>query len=232
MPDRAHIGLDNPAFHGRLRHPVPRVQTRPAIIYKQARPSARYVNDVIAAPRPSATRPEPKTRKTIDDRSQFRHFVESSLRQDPPAQEKTVPTATELQQFTRPAAPKQQRSHVLRRQLVQAPTAGATGLLRQLKGYSRLQMALVGMACFVFVLGLTVGIQGLQANHAAAAQISVLSQKPKPATTTGQASSGATAPSTTKPAGSSLSQYVVAPDLPRYLKIPKLGVYSRVLQVG
>ena len=232
MPDRAHIGLDNPAFHGRLRQPVQQAQVRPTISYKQARPSARYVNDITAAARPATARPEPRTRATIDDRSQFRHFVESNLRPDQATEEKAVINAGQPQRFTKSAAPRQQRSHVLRRQLVQAPTAGATGLFRRLRGYSKLQMTLVGMACFIFVLGLAVGVQGFQVNHAVAAQVSVLSQKPKPATSTGQASSSATAPSTTKPAGSSLSQYVVAPDLPRYLKIPKLGVYARVLQVG
>ncbi|HUY85230.1 MAG TPA: class F sortase [Candidatus Dormibacteraeota bacterium] len=86
------------------------------------------------------------------------------------------------------------------------------------------------MACFIFILGLVVSLQALETNHNVTAQVSALGKKPKPPTTTGQPA--AAVPSTSKPAGSSLSQYTVAPDLPRYLKIPKLGVYTRVLQVG
>lgn len=39
-------------------------------------------------------------------------------------------------------------------------------------------------------------------------------------------------PSTVKPAGSAITQYVVAPTLPKLLLIPKLGVDARILSVG
>ena len=81
------------------------------------------------------------------------------------------------------------------------------------------------MAGLVFVIGLTVSLQALQTNKKAAAQVSALSkQSRKPG--------GTTVPSTVKPSSSTLNNYAVAPDLPRYLQISKLSVKARVLQVG
>jgi sortase (surface protein transpeptidase) len=89
-------------------------------------------------------------------------------------------------------------------------------------------MALIGMAGLIFMLGLVVSWQALRTNHNAAAQVSALSKQTDK--TSGNADSSL--PSTTRPGSDAISRYVVAPDLPRYLKIPKLGVYARVLQVG
>jgi sortase (surface protein transpeptidase) len=49
---------------------------------------------------------------------------------------------------------------------------------------------------------------------------------------TSSSSSADPALSTVKPTASSLASYVVAPNLPRYLIIPKLGVDARILSVG
>jgi sortase (surface protein transpeptidase) len=91
--------------------------------------------------------------------------------------------------------------------------------------HSKLQLSLVGMAVMVFVIGLAVSLQTLQANHGASAQVSALSKR-----TDKQA--GNAVPSTTKPSAAAFNSYAVAPDLPRYIKIPKLGVNARVMQVG
>jgi LPXTG-site transpeptidase (sortase) family protein len=86
-------------------------------------------------------------------------------------------------------------------------------------------MALIGMAGLVFAIGLVASLQGFQTNSQAAAQISALSKK-------SESQGGTPAPGTTPPNGASFNSYAVAPDLPRYLQIPKLGVSARVLQVG
>lgn len=91
--------------------------------------------------------------------------------------------------------------------------------------YSKLQIVLVGLACFVFILGLIVTVQTIRTNHNVAAQVSALSQA-------SNKSSSSNVPSVTKPPASNFNSYQVAPDLPRYIKIPKLGVNARVLQVG
>jgi sortase (surface protein transpeptidase) len=101
------------------------------------------------------------------------------------------------------------------------------GLLEAIKAgrYSRLQMALTGMAVVVFVLGLMVSFQSAQTNHKNAAKVSALSKS------TGQGD-GSSVPGTVKPSDSAVRNYTVAPDLPRYIKIPKLGVNARVMQAG
>lgn len=84
-------------------------------------------------------------------------------------------------------------------------------------------MALFGLAAILLVIGLAVSFQGFRANRTVAAQAVNLNKK-----STGDDG----APSTVKPSSTAVRQYVVAPDLPRYLKIPKLGVFARVTQAG
>jgi sortase (surface protein transpeptidase) len=92
------------------------------------------------------------------------------------------------------------------------------------------QLALMGMAGVVFMVGLIVSGQAFRTNHLAAAQVSALAkQVSKPSSGSNQNSS---VPNTTPPSASAISQYTVAPDLPRYLKIPQLGIDARVLQTG
>ncbi|HEY5442554.1 MAG TPA: class F sortase, partial [Candidatus Saccharimonadales bacterium] len=90
---------------------------------------------------------------------------------------------------------------------------------------SKLQVSLVGMAALVFITGMAVSLQTLLTNHSATAQVSALAKQ-------ADKQSGGSVPSTTKPSVSAFNTYAVAPDLPRYLRIPKLGVNARVLQVG
>lgn len=90
----------------------------------------------------------------------------------------------------------------------------------------RSRRILFAMAGIVFVAGLAVSIQGSLTNHAASAHVSAL------VSSGANHSDGGGAPSTTRPSAKAFSQYAVAPDLPRYLKIPKLGVNTRVMQVG
>lgn len=84
------------------------------------------------------------------------------------------------------------------------------------------------MAACVFVIGLAVSLQTWLVNNTATRQVTALSKKADTANTGDQTS----APSTTKPGNQAFNNYVVAPDLPRYLKIAKLGVNARVMQVG
>jgi sortase (surface protein transpeptidase) len=91
-------------------------------------------------------------------------------------------------------------------------------------GYSKGQWAMFGLAALVLSVGLAVSFQGFQTNKHAAAQVSALSKA--------AANSEAAVPTNVKPGSESVGAYTVAPDLPRYLKIPKLGVMARVRQVG
>lgn len=71
--------------------------------------------------------------------------------------------------------------------------------------------------------------QTLITNHSATARVAALA---KQAGNNQGASSNSVFPSTVRPTSQQISQYTVAPALPRYLKIPKLNVSARVLQVG
>jgi hypothetical protein len=92
---------------------------------------------------------------------------------------------------------------------------------------SRLQVTLITMAFTVFGLGLLVNLETLQTNHDAKTQVSALTnQSNNPAT------NPTAIPGQTKPTSSVIKAYAVAPNIPKYLKIPKLGIDARVLQTG
>jgi sortase (surface protein transpeptidase) len=84
------------------------------------------------------------------------------------------------------------------------------------------------MAVIVFVFGIMASLQTIRTNHNAAAQVAALARKANNPANAGNS----VVPGTTKPSSAAVSNYVVAPNLPRYLKIPKLGVDARVLQTG
>jgi sortase (surface protein transpeptidase) len=148
-----------------------------------------------------------------------------------PAQPKLTAVVIKPEPFVQPAQPKQQASYVLRRQFTKT-TPKPLSLFRRFfkRTQSHLQVVMTTMAIFIFAFGLLVSLQTIQTNHNAAAQVSALSkQVDKQAAGNNQNSS---MPSTTKPSAHAISSYVVAPDLARYLKIPKLGVNARVMQTG
>ncbi len=91
------------------------------------------------------------------------------------------------------------------------------------------QVALYAMASVIFCLGLYIAYDGWQANHKVAAQVGQL-QKQVASSAEGDGSSAV--PSTEKPSDSAVRSYVVAPNLPRYLDIPKLGVHTRVMSMS
>lgn len=85
---------------------------------------------------------------------------------------------------------------------------------------------LYGMAVFVFALGVLVSWNGARANHQVAAQVENAQQK------TETSVSDNVVPSTTKPSTAAVASYAVAPNVPRYIDIPKLGVHARILSEG
>lgn len=91
--------------------------------------------------------------------------------------------------------------------------------------YSHTQYALAGMATVVLVVGLSVSILSFQTNRHIQAQV-------KAATTNSANPEEGTSdvPSETKP--SNISAYQVAPSLPKFLKIPSLGISARVKALG
>lgn len=127
------------------------------------------------------------------------------------------------QPFAAPAKPKQETSRVLKRQFARAakPVDAHPSRLNIKTKRSKMQVALVVMAVAVFGLGMLVNIQTVQTNHNAKAQVAALSKSSN--------DDSGSKPSETKPAS---SNYAVAPNMPKYLKIAKLGINARVLALG
>ncbi len=202
MSEASIIGLDNPILSGRLRPRPLRTQTFNSVGSGQERPSKRYYSDVFMA-RPNAMH---------------------STRSAPHGSAAVVAKPMDFfvgKPFIQ-SANKEEHLNTPQHQPAILPVIEPVGWFRR---YSKSQFALLSMAAVVFVLGIGVSLQAFWTNHAANTQIHALTKQ-----TAHQ--SDPTVPSTNKPGANQISQYTVSPDLPRYIKIPKLKVYSRVLQVG
>ena len=126
------------------------------------------------------------------------------------------------------AARKPQRSQVLMRHAV-ALTKKETITNLKPSRPSR-STVLTAMAATVFLVGITVSLVGFRTNNVAQAQVEKINKQVSASTTTG--TGDASPPGTTPVNASMLAAYTVAPELARYIRIPKLGVDARVLQVG
>jgi LPXTG-site transpeptidase (sortase) family protein len=87
------------------------------------------------------------------------------------------------------------------------------------------------MAVIVFVVGIGVSMMGFHTNNVAQAQETQVNKKIATSTAVATADDS-TPPSTAPVTAKTVAAYQVAPDLPRYIKISKIGVNARVLQVG
>ncbi len=131
------------------------------------------------------------------------------------------------QPFAKPAIQRTQPSHVLNRTTVSFPKKSRIKKTRK-RRVNKTQFGLVSLALFIFAFGITINVQTIKTNHSATVQVAALAKKANNASSP----SDPAVPSTTKPTAAAIRSYVVAPDLPRYLRIDKLHVNARVLQVG
>ncbi|MDB5185071.1 MAG: class sortase [Candidatus Saccharibacteria bacterium] len=227
MPERARIGLDNPAFYGRLRQPerpAGRQMRAPIAARQQHRQLLRDPNFVtpsrqISTP-PAAAMP-------------------SSLVAPPPTGSRQVaPVVTlpasqlaivEPQPYARPAQHKQQGSRVLQRSQVQTPQS-AFLKKRRLGNYSKPQITLVAMAGFLFLVGVMVSLLTLQTNTSAKAQVAALSAK---ASTAHDGTAADNAPPSEAKPPTTAAPYQVAPGNPKFITIDSLGVgAARIRPMG
>ncbi|MDB5175579.1 MAG: Sortase family enzyme [Candidatus Saccharibacteria bacterium] len=212
MPDRARIGLDNPAFYGRLRQPNLAARSVRAPIVNRSR--AQIVRD------PSFVSPPQK------------HMAPKPVAPPPLVAVPSAPLAiVEPQAYARPAQHKQQTSHVLQRQAVTAPILEQKHQSRWSR-YSRPQIALVGMAGFIFFVGLIVSLITLQTNSSTKAQVAALSSKKADSTGEVTALSPGQPPSEAKPPANG-APYQVAPGSPKLITINSIGVNNaRIKPMG
>lgn len=262
MSDRETIGLDNAAFNGRLREPrftavQHSAQRRNNSIgmdgFRPARASAVPLKPVARVAR-IATLPVPP--RPAHKRARQLSMQEIVAKPTPPrpiqkiapqvseqiaqvatqlAAAPTKPTVTplpaqivapaSLQQHTKTPAPRRFKKPGLTFRL---PAKLSLSQLR----YTKLQLSLVSMAVVIFMLGVGVSVQTIFTNRGATAQVSALSKSTQNDAATTDTTTHDSAPSTVKPTPKAVGSYAVVPDLARYIKIPKLGVNARVLQVG
>ncbi len=233
MSERQRIGLDNPVFNGRLRQRTPQFTRTPP----RGAASAGHTRGAgyPARPRIAAAPVRRPARVPVAAARQAKPALRPAAA--PTALSRPPVFAVPQTQPARPVpAPRQQHSEVLKRQFVRAP-GSASGLERnggprRWWRYSKPQQMIIGMACLVFALGLGVSLQALLTNHNASAQVAALSKQVDNQSGGSNGGSSSSLPSTTKPSSQAISNYAVAPDLPRYLDIPKLNVHARVMQVG
>lgn len=223
MSDRPRIGLDNPAFRGRLRQATrPEAQSLPTRSPSVLGARLHYRQDVRPG-RPTPKKVAPRGFSSLAPVAPLRlvkpapAYIAGS-RSAAPALKIIAP-----EPYACPARTRQQQSKVLQRQIVRPPQMVVAE--SPAPGRSKSQLLLVGMACFIFLIGLFVSLLTLQTNHTAKAQVAALAQTSAQAD--GAAAAGAP-PSESKPNGSSVASYQVAPDLPKYIKIPKFGVSARI----
>lgn len=140
------------------------------------------------------------------------------------------------QPFATPAEPKQQPSAVLKRQQFTAPQAlffedNAIDNGTKPK-FARLRAASVTIAILLLLVGLGAGFRTILTSSSSTAQIAAVSDQADSGATADSIGNGLSTPSTTRPSDASISQYVVAADMPKYIKIDRFGTVARVSQVG
>ncbi len=98
--------------------------------------------------------------------------------------------------------------------------------------YSNVKKAVLSVSILLFIVGGSLTFFGLKSLHVSGLGDSGLMSLVSNSTGSVSSNVGRTDVSTTKITASSFSSYMVAPSLPRYLKIPTLNVDARVLAVG
>lgn len=116
--------------------------------------------------------------------------------------------------------------HSAREAAMPPPMKTTTNWRRRFASIFKQTWLLYSMATTVFVVGLAVSIAGLRANHEVSKQVKQVQKE------SDVSDSGTVVPSTTKPTPEAVQQYVVSPNLPRYIDIAKLSVHARVFSEG
>ncbi|MEO8104830.1 MAG: class F sortase [Candidatus Saccharibacteria bacterium] len=221
MSDRPRIGLDNPAFRGRLR-PAGRpaaqsLSSRPYSVVKRS-PSPRFIQDVRTVHQPGVGS-SAFNKATSPGQAPLHSGAIAK-----PAAVRPRVSIVAPEPYAQPGRPKQQKSKVLRRQMVRRPPSDERDVSQPPSKRSKLQLVVLAMAGFIFLIGLFVSLLTFQTSRNARTQVAALS---KSAAGSDAAASDAP-PGETKPSTGAYADYQVAPTLPKYIKIPKLAVAGRV----
>ena len=223
MADGAHITLDDPLLRSRLRR-EPTYIKRPVL-----RPQPTLLTDIRLRRRYQASLAQPS--RVVDDKQPVETvaIVAPTAAQVPeiPVQVTSYPSKHISNSV--PALSRQTSSKVLMRNVV----ARSGRKKHSIKNKSKLQLALILLAVGFVLAGGYFSLLGFRANHVVEVQAAKLTQQAnQAAVSTKSGSTPAPAISTVKPSAAAVTNYVVAPNLPRYIIIKKLGVDARILSVG
>jgi len=105
-------------------------------------------------------------------------------------------------------------------------------LPKVIKKHSRLHMAFYGLGVLVFLFAGFASFQTVMTNRSAKQQLGVLGDKDWSIDEQGVAEGTSTDPAETEVTAQAIANYKVDPELPRYLKIPKLGINARIKHTG
>lgn len=100
------------------------------------------------------------------------------------------------------------------------------------KKMSLFQKIFYGFGVFIFLFAGGVSVQTLITNHQAKEQIGVLGEQTQVADDQGVAEGTGSEPAEAEVSSQTVANYYVSPELPRYLRIPELGVFARIKHTG
>jgi sortase (surface protein transpeptidase) len=213
MIDRQYITLSNPIMRGRLRRNFPNQNyiKRPV-----KNPQPRILSDVIQR----QTNPL-KSRLIVPIRPV--KLAEKAVNQDIIFSDKFEADA-DITTKKLSLNNNQHQLEVVKRSETDSRTKQKTHV-KKIK--NKLHLALISMAVIMLGFGVYATFVGWHTNHIVQIQATKLTQQANKAS-----SSSTTALSTVKPSPAVVANYIVAPNLPRYLLIPKLNVDARIISVG
>lgn len=214
-PKRPRVTLDDPDLKDRLRY-----QRRSSVYVKRPVKSYSHLISDIHSSNQVAYFAKPAVNQASQRQSHEVKFTEAS-------RSKAVARTAVSSGSHRPEA----------RNIVKKSALSRTKLapVHFLKTLTWKPAVLYGLAILLLGIGGFVTFSGWRSNQQVAAQVKHLQTG---ATSASDASAGASnsdqsaVPSTKPVTKAVLAAYAVAPDLPRYIDIPSLSVYARVLQVG
>lgn len=102
----------------------------------------------------------------------------------------------------------------------------------QSRKFSRGQKVFYGLGCLVFFLAVAVSLQGILVNHQAKEKLGVLGAQTQRPDEYGVPEGSGDEPAEAEVPKAALSAYKSSPELPRYLRIPELGVFARIKHTG
>lgn len=162
----------------------------------------------------------PRANITPQPRPSAKYFSNNLTGQPAPISEVKLPQVQAIQEVERKPIFEPEPEPVAKvpeAEILPKPSTAPTSRKETKRHRSYSQTALMAMAVVIFIVGIFVSVMTIKTNSDAKAQVSALSQHDDNAP-----------PDETKPTSSSISSYQVAPELPKFIKIPSLSVNGRV----